>query len=82
MMLISRKLFVLALVLAGIVLSLLNFIPRVQAGTFHGTVTIMTDPDMLYQYYQIYGEAYMYRHWMGEDLMYCLGIPSNCQLAI
>jgi len=72
-----RKPFVLGLIFIGIVLSLLNFIPGIQAGSFFGTTTNLDDPELLWWYFVTYGPQYMHKHWLYE-LNYCLGDPSNC----
>lgn len=79
-MVLLKKLFVLSLIFSASFLSVLNFIPPVQADVIYGTVITMTDPQMLWDYYQLYGEQYMYERWLGENLMYCLGEASNCAI--
>lgn len=68
------------LILGGILLSILNFIPRAEAQGIQGTTTTMSSPEMLYHYYAMYGEAYMYSRWLGMDLMYCLEQAFNCSM--
>jgi len=46
-----RKPFILGLVFIGIVLSLLNFIPGIQAGSLFGTTTNLDDPELLWWYF-------------------------------
>jgi len=76
-----RKPFILGLVFIGIVLSLLNFIPGIQAGSLFGTTTNLDDPELLWWYFVTYGPQYMHNHWLYE-LYYCLGDPSNCAVVI
>jgi hypothetical protein len=80
MMVKSRKAMLSALIVVGIVLSILNFSTQVQATGIQGTTTTMHNPQQLAYYYQTYGEEYMYHHWLGYDLVYCLDNPSNCSV--
>jgi hypothetical protein len=74
-----QKSVVLGLILGGILFSLLNFLPQVQASSIRGTTTNLSDPDLLYYYFCHYGPQYMNQHWL-EGMDYCLDNFSNCMI--
>lgn len=76
-----KKYLISGLIVVGIILSLQNFIPRLQADSISGTTINMTDPQMLYYYQCVYGPEYMNSHWL-YDLYYCLEEPFNCMIVV
>lgn len=74
-----KKYLISGLIVAVIILSLQNFIPRLQADYISGTTINMSSPDLLYYYMCVYGPEYMHSRWL-YDLTYCLEEPMNCMI--
>lgn len=76
----NLKAFMVTLSLIGIVLSVLNFVPKLYAPSLWGTVTELT-PENIWDYYQEYGiEGLNDRHIEGD--FYCVDAACDCVMVI